>query len=58
MTRRVLRELYKDLDVVADIKSKRLEWKVRMDHGRVVKKYLRGNGGKKENAKTQTEMAG
>jgi len=33
-------ELYKDLDIVADIKNKRLEWighLVRMDHGRAVK---------------------
>jgi len=33
--------LYKDLDIVADIKKKRLEWTgyvVRTDHGRTVKK--------------------
>jgi hypothetical protein len=32
-----LRELYKDLDILADIKKKRLEWighVVRMDQGR------------------------
>jgi hypothetical protein len=30
-------ELYKELDIVADIKNKRLEWiehVIRMDHGR------------------------
>jgi hypothetical protein len=35
-----LRELCKDLDIAADIKSNRLEWLghlVRMDYGRVVK---------------------
>jgi len=34
------RELYKDLDIVADIRRKRLEWTghvVRMDQGRTVK---------------------
>jgi hypothetical protein len=38
-----LRELYKDLHIVADIKKKRLEWighVVRMDQGRTVKKIL------------------
>ena len=36
-----LRELYKDLDIVADIKKKIIEWigyVVRMDQGRTVKK--------------------
>ena len=36
-----LRELYKDLDIVADIKKKIMEWighVVRMDQGRTVKK--------------------
>ena len=36
-----LRELYKDLDIVADNKRKRLEWTgrvVKMDQGRRVKK--------------------
>ena len=51
MTNRDLRELYRDVDKVADIKNKKLEWMVRMDNRRVIKKYLRGNGGKK-NAKT------
>jgi hypothetical protein len=35
-----MRELYKDLDMVADIKEKRLEWighLVRTDQGRIVK---------------------
>jgi hypothetical protein len=35
-----LRELYKDLDIVADSKKKRLEWighVIRMDQGRIVK---------------------
>jgi len=41
------------LELLADIANKKLEWIVRMDHGRVVMKYLRGNGKKKEkNAKT------
>jgi hypothetical protein len=38
-----LRELYKDLDIVANIKQKRLEWfghVVRMDHGTTVKKIF------------------
>ena len=35
--------LYKDLDIAADIKKKRLEWTgyvVRNDHGRTVKKIF------------------
>ena len=42
-TNQELRELYKDLDIAADIKIKKLEWTgqvVRMDHAR---KYLRIN---------------
>ena len=38
-----MRELYKDLDTVADIKNKRLEWTghvERMDHRRTVKKVF------------------
>ena len=38
-TNKELWELYKDLDIVADIKRKRMEWirhLNRMDHGRVV----------------------
>ena len=38
-----LREMYKDLDIVTDIKHKKLEWighVVGMDHGRTVKKIL------------------
>ena len=38
-----LREVYKDPDIVADIKRKRLEWighVVRMDQGRTVKKIF------------------
>jgi hypothetical protein len=38
-----LRDLYKDLDIVADIKKKRLEWighVVGMDQGRIVKKIF------------------
>jgi hypothetical protein len=58
MTNRDPKELCTDFDIVADIKNKKLGWMVRMDHGRVIKKYLRGNGGNKKNAKTQTEMAG
>jgi len=40
---KVLREIYKDLDIVADIKLKRLEWTghvVRMDQGRTVQKIF------------------
>ena len=40
-----LRELYKDLDIVADIKKKRLEWIghiVGMDQGRIVKEIFEG----------------
>ena len=40
-TNQELRELYKDLDIVAGIKKKKLEWTghaVRMDQGRTVKK--------------------
>jgi hypothetical protein len=39
-----LRELYKNLDIIADIKRERLVWigyAVRMGQGRTVKKYLR-----------------
>jgi hypothetical protein len=42
-TNNKLRELYKDLHIVADIKKKRLEWiglVVRMDQGRTVKKIF------------------
>ena len=42
-TNQGLRDLYKDVDVVADIKNRRLEWTghvVRMDHGRAVKKMV------------------
>jgi hypothetical protein len=46
------------LDIVADVKNKTLKWMVRMNHGRLIKKYLRGNGGKKKNGKTLTEMVG
>jgi hypothetical protein len=38
-----MRELYKDLDIVADIKKKRLKWighLVRMDQGRTVQKIF------------------
>jgi len=38
-----LRELYKDLDIVADIREKRSEWNghvVRIDQGRAVKKIF------------------
>jgi hypothetical protein len=38
-----LRELYKDIDLVADIKNKKLEWTVHvesMDQGRRVKKIF------------------
>jgi len=53
-------ELYRDLGIIADITIEKLEWIVRMHHGRVVKMYLRGNGKKKKkkNAKTQIEMTG
>jgi hypothetical protein len=40
-TNQELRELYKDLDIVADIRKKRLEWTghvVRIDQGRAVQK--------------------
>ena len=42
-TNQELRELYKDLDIVAGIKRKRLEWighVVRMDQGKSVKKLF------------------
>ena len=42
-TNKELRELYKDLHIVANIKKKRLEWighVVRMDQGRTVKKIF------------------
>jgi hypothetical protein len=41
-----LRELYKDLDIVAGIKNKRLEWilhVVRLVQGRTVKKIFESN---------------
>ena len=40
-----LRELYKDLDIVADIKEKTLEWiglVVRINRGRTIKKIFEG----------------
>jgi NADH:ubiquinone oxidoreductase subunit F (NADH-binding) len=53
-TNQELQELYKDLDIVADIKKeslKRTEHLDRMDHGRVVKNIpeteLRGRGTKR-----------
>jgi hypothetical protein len=42
-TNQELRELYENLDMVADIKKKRLEWTghvARMDQGRTVKKIF------------------
>ena len=42
-TNQELRDLYKDLDIVADIKKKTLEWTgqiVKMDQGRTVKKIF------------------
>jgi hypothetical protein len=42
-TTQELQELYKDVDIVAKIKNKRLEWIghiVRMDHERVVNKIF------------------
>ena len=41
-----LRKLYKDVDIVADIKKKSLEWVghvARMDQGRTVKKIFESN---------------
>jgi hypothetical protein len=43
-TNKELRELYKDLDIVADIKKKRFEWMghvARMDQEGQLRKYLR-----------------
>ena len=42
-TNKILQELYKDVDVVGDIKKKRLEWirhLLRLDHGRLVKEIF------------------
>jgi len=42
-TNQELRELYKDLDTVVDIKKNRIEWighVARMDQGRIVKKVF------------------
>jgi len=42
-TNQELREQYKDVDIVADIKKKRLEWigqVVRMDQGTIAKKIF------------------
>jgi hypothetical protein len=42
-TNQKLRELYKELDIVVDIKKERRKWTghvVRMDQGRTVKKIL------------------
>lgn len=42
-TAQEFRELYKDIDIVADIKGKRLEWTenlVRMDHGMAIKRMF------------------
>ena len=43
-TNQELRELYKDREIVADIKKKRLEWRghvVRMDHERTYNKIFK-----------------
>jgi hypothetical protein len=51
-----LREMYKDLDVIADITKKRLEWNghvVRMGQGGAVKKYFRVNRRKVEEGEDQ-----
>ena len=43
ITYQELRELYKGLDIVADVKRKRVEWityVIRMDQGRTVKKIF------------------
>ena len=50
-TNQKLRDLYKDLDIIADIKRDRLVWigyAVRMGQGRAVIKYLRVKGRKVE----------
>jgi hypothetical protein len=53
-TNQELRDLYKNLDIIADIKKERLEWiayAVRMGQGRAVKKYLRVKRRKVEEGK-------
>jgi hypothetical protein len=53
-------ELYKDLDTVARINKKRLEWighVVRMNQGRTVNKLMRVNRREVQKAKTKNEMA-
>lgn len=55
-TNQELQAMYKDLDIVGDIKNKR-EWVwciVRMDHG----EQLRVNPGGKEDGKTKIEVVG
>ena len=55
-----MRELYKDLNIVADIKCKRLEWiehVVRMNQGRTIKKIFESKP-KESRRGRQTEMAG
>jgi hypothetical protein len=50
-TNQELREPHKELDLVADVKNKRLEWKghlARMHLGRVVKKISESKQGGKE----------
>jgi hypothetical protein len=45
-TNEELRELYEDLDIVADIKQNRLEWIrhiIRLDQGRTVKQIFESN---------------
>jgi hypothetical protein len=50
-----LGELHKELDIVTDIKNKRLEWigrAIRTEQVRTVKKYLRINRWEEEDGKT------
>jgi hypothetical protein len=56
-----LRELYTDLDIVADIKKKklaRIRHVVRMNQGRTVKKISRRKTEESKKRKTREEMGG
>ena len=61
-TNHELQVLYKDPDIVADIKTRRLQWlghMIRMDDNRLIKRVLDVQTRRKENdRKTKIEMVG
>jgi hypothetical protein len=56
-TNQELQEMYKDLDILADITKKRLEWiehVVRMDHGREAEKVFESETGGRRRLERQS----